>query len=153
MRTSVELAILSSLIFLVHPLLRGDDPKPSANATAYPHGTTTCIGGENGPGVRLFLRQFSQCQGTTSYPYLRIDIREQPILAKKNIAIGGENTASRCLSAGQPCQQAVSGDILFDHFKELSGGTLKTNGYYDLKFKSGRGEGGLFTVDCMAPCS
>jgi hypothetical protein len=145
-------AILPSLILLVYPL-RGDDPKPSTNANAYLYATTTCIGGNDGPGVRLFLKQFSQCQGRTSYPYLRIDIREQPLLAQKNIAIGGDNSAIRCLSARQSCEPAISGDILFDHFEELSGSQLKTDGYYDLKFRAGRTESGLFKVDCMAPCS
>lgn len=145
-------AILLSLILLVHPL-RGDDPRPSATANAYLYATTTCIGGEGGPGVRLFLKQFSQCQGTTSYPYLRIDIREQLILAQKNIAIGGDNSALRCLGPRQSCEQAVSGNILFDHFEELSGKELKTDGYYELKFRTGRIESGIFKLDCMAPCS
>jgi hypothetical protein len=145
-------SILPSLILLVYPL-RGDDPKPSTNGNAYFYATTTCIGGDGGPGVRLFLKQFNQCRGRASYPYLRIDIREQPILPGKNIAIGDDNLAVRCLSARQSCDQAISGNILFDHFEELSGKELKTDGYYELKFKNGKAEGGLFKVDCMAPCS
>jgi hypothetical protein len=145
-------AILLSLIFLVHPL-RGDDPRPSATANAYVYAITTCIGGEGGPGVRLFLKQSSQRQGRTSYPYLRIDIREQPILAQKNIAIGGDNSAIRCLGARQSCDQAISGNILFDHFEDFSGKEVKTDGYYELKFRTGRTEGGLFKLDGMAPCS
>jgi hypothetical protein len=145
-------AILTSLILLVYPL-RGNAPKPSANATAYLYATTTCIGGDGGPGVRLFLKQFSQCQGTPSYPYLRIDIREQPILPGKNIAIGSNNSALRCLSARQSCEPAVSGTILFDHFEEFSGKEIKTDGYYELKFRTGRTESSLFKLDCMSPCS
>jgi hypothetical protein len=145
-------AILPLFILLVSPL-RGDDPKPSANANSYLYATTTCIGGEGGPGVRVFLKQFRQCQGNTTYPYLRIDIREQSILAQKNIAIGGGNSAVRCLSARQSCDEAISGNILFDHFEEFSGKEIKTDGYYELKFKNGKAESGLFKVDCMAPCS
>jgi hypothetical protein len=136
----------------VYPL-RGDDPKPSTNANAYLYATTTCIGGNDGPGVRLFFKQSSQGQGRTSYPYLRIDIREQPLLAQKNIAIGGDNSAIRCLSARQACDQAISGDILFDHFEEISGGEIKTDGYYELKFRTGRTESSLFKLDGMSPCS
>ena len=145
-------AILPSLILLVYPL-RGDEPEPSTNANAYLYATTTCIGGNDGPGVRLFLKQFSQRQGRTSYPYLRIDIREQPILPKKNIAIGDDNSAIRCLSARQSCDQVISGNILFDHFEEISGGEIKTDGYYELKFRTGRTESGLFKLDGISPCS
>jgi hypothetical protein len=105
------------------------------------------------PGVRLFLKQFSQCQGRTSYPYLRIDIRERPILTQKNIVIGGDNSGIRCLSARQSCDQAISGNIVFDHFEEFSGKEVKTDGYYELKFRTGKTESGLFKLDCMAPCS
>jgi len=145
-------ATLLALVLLAHPLC-ADDPEPSANANAYTYATTTCVQGDGGPGFRLFLQQSSQCRGTTSYPYLRIDIREQPILAKKNIAIGGDNSAIRCLSARQSCEQAVSGNIRFDHFEEFSGKKLQTDGYYDLEFRSGKPESGLFGVDCMAPCA
>jgi hypothetical protein len=88
-----------------------------------------------------------------SYPYLRIDIREQPIQAGTNIVIGGDNYAIRCRSAKQSCEQAISGTILFDHFEEFSGKDVRTDGYYELTFRTGRAESGLFKLDCMAPCS
>ena len=144
-------AILTSLLLLVCAL-HGDDPKSSANH-AYPYATVACIGGQDGPGVRLYLKQFGQCQGRISYPYLRIDIRQQPIPVQKKIVIGDDNSAIRCLSASQACEQATSGNILFDHFDEFSGKEVKTDGYYELKFRTGRTESGLFKLDCMAPCS
>jgi len=138
LRTCFKISVIAPWLILMGCPLRGGDPKQSASATAYLYATTTCIGGNGGPGVRLFLKQFTQCQGRTSYPYLRIEIREQPILTQKNIVIGGDNSAIRCLSARQSCEQAISGKILFDHFEQFSGKEVKTDGHYDLEFKNGK---------------
>ena len=68
------------------------EPKRSENASAYPHGTTTCLEGSNGPGVELFLKQDSRCEGKVSYPHLEVDVRERPI--PKSIRIGARRQVS-----------------------------------------------------------
>jgi hypothetical protein len=66
------------------------------NADGYSHGTTSCLQGVDGSGVRLRLRQTRGCEGQTSSPYLEIDVRDQPISANKRIVIGDNNSAFRC---------------------------------------------------------
>ena len=124
------------------------EPKRSENANAYPHGTTTCMEGSNGPGVELFLKQDSRCEGKVSYPYLEVDAREWPI--HKSIRIGAENWAFRCLNPKESCEQALSGNVIFDHVEgNLENGT---DGSYELRFSGGRSETGHFKVDCGIPC-
>jgi hypothetical protein len=86
------------------------------------------------------------------YPYLEVDIGEQPIPVHKNISIGGDNRAFRCQSPNESCEQALSGTVIFDHFGDTSGKAIQTDGYYDLKFGTGKSESSLFDVDCTAPC-
>lgn len=124
------------------------EPKWSENATAYPHGTTTCLDGDNGPGIQLFLKQDSRCEGKVSYPYLEVDVRERPI--RKSIKIGPDNWAFRCSNPKESCEQAVSGSVVFDHIEgNLENGT---DGKYELGFSHGMSESGRFKVDCTVPC-
>jgi hypothetical protein len=125
------------------------EPKRSENANGYPHGTATCLEGDNGPGVQLSLKQDSRCESKVSYPHLELDIRERPI--HRNISIGSENWAFKCPSPKEGCEQALSGTIVFDHLEgNLENGT---DGSYELRFSGGRSETGHFKVDCSAPCA
>jgi hypothetical protein len=144
--------VVSCFITLAFSSSAGE-PKRSANGNAYPYGTTTCLQGDKGPGVQLFLKPYRRCEGKVSQPHLEVDIREQPILAHKSIIIGAENWAFRCLNPNESCQQASSGNVVFDHLDDTSGEGIETDGYYELRFSSGRSESGLFKVDCTAPCA
>ena len=61
--------------------------EPERPANVYPYGTTTCLQGNDGPGLRLFLKQRRSCEGKLSYPYLELHIKEQPISVHKSITI------------------------------------------------------------------
>lgn len=125
------------------------EPKRSENANDYPHGTATCLEGDNGPGVQLSLKQDSRCESKVSYPYLELDIRERPI--HRSISIGSDNWAFKCPNPKEGCEQALSGTIVFDHIEgNLENGT---DGSYELRFSGGRSETGHFKVDCSAPCA
>ncbi len=126
--------------------------EPSINANAYSHGTTSCLQGSDGPGVKLLLRQNKQCEGTVSYPYLEVDIKKLPILVHKSISIGADNWAFSCPSPKDSCQQFLSGKVVFDHFEETVGKETQTDGYYQLRFRTGSSQSGHFRVDCIAPC-
>jgi hypothetical protein len=131
--------------------LSAREPKPS-NADAYSHGTTTCLQGGDGPGVRLFLEN-AHCEGKVSYPHLELNIRELPISIHKTFSIGADNWAFRCPNPKESCQQALAGQVVFDHFEENAGReSPRTNGYYELRFSWGKSERGHFSVDCPAPC-
>jgi hypothetical protein len=109
--------------------------------------------GDGGPGMVLFLRRNTRCEGGTSYPYLEVDIREEPILVHKSITIGPDNWAFRCLSPKESCQQAASGRVVFNHLeKHLSGEEIQTDGDYELRFNNGPSESGHFKVDCSGTC-
>ena len=123
----------------------------SENVNAYSHGETTCLQGDEGPGICLRLRQDSHCEGRTSYPYLEIDLRELPITVRKSITIGADNWAFRCADPKESCEQALGGKIVFDHFEETAGKEIRTDGSYDLRFRTGV-ESGHFEVDCRGPC-
>ena len=151
MRTHWTVTIVVSCLIKLAFSLSAGEPKRSANENAYPYGSTTCLEGDKGPGLQLFLRQYSRCEGKISYPYLEVDIREQPIPVHQNISIAAENWAFRCTSAKDSCEQALSGNVVFDHL-EASGSGLQTDGHYELKFSTGRAESGLFKVECLAPC-
>jgi hypothetical protein len=101
--------------------LSAREPKTPANTNAYRHGTTTCLQGSDGPGVKLLLRQNSRCEGRVSYPYLEVDIRELPVSAHKSISIGADNWAFRCPDPKDSCQQSLSGKVVFDHFEGTVG--------------------------------
>jgi hypothetical protein len=96
--------------------------------------------------------QNRRCEGKVSCPYLEVDITEEPISVHKNFSIGADNRAFRCGNAKESCEQAVSGEVIFDHFEDISGKNLQTDGYYELKFSTERSESGLFKVTCFAPC-
>lgn len=145
--------VVSCVITLAFSSSAGEPKRSSANGNAYPYGTTTCLQGDKGPGVQLFLKQYRRCEGRVSQPYLEVDIREQPIPVHKSISIGAENWAFRCLNPDESCEQALSGNVVFNHLELTSGKGIQTDGSYELRFSSGRSESGLFNVDCVAPCA
>ena len=152
MRTHRIVIVVTSCFIAVVLCLSATERKQPLDANAYPYGTTTCLQGVKGSGVQLFLKQRRRCEGKVSQPYLEVDIREQPISIHKSISIGPENWAFRCLNPKESCEQALSGNVVFDHFEDPSGKGIQTDGYYELRFSSGRTESGLFEVDCIAPC-
>jgi hypothetical protein len=152
-RTHWIVPIVASCFIAVALCSSAREQKGPVNTNAFPHGTTTCLQGDKGPGVQLFLEQYRHCEGQVSQPYLEVDIREQPIPVHKTISIGAENWAFRCLNPKESCEQALSGNVVFDHFEDISGKEIQTDGYYELRFRSGRSERGLFKVDCTAPCA
>jgi hypothetical protein len=152
-RTHWIVTVVASCFIAVALSLSALEQKHPINANAYPYGTTTCLQGDMGPGVQLFLKQYRRCEGKVSHPYLEVDIREQPIPVHESISIGAENWAFRCLTSKGSCEQALSGNIIFDHLEDTSRKGIQTDGYYELRFSSGRSESGLFKVDCMAPCA
>lgn len=124
----------------------------SVNADGYSHGTTNCLQGVEGPGVQLRLTQSRACRVQASYPYLEIDVRDQPISTNKRIVIGDTNSAFRCQAPKRSCEQFISGEVMFNHFEESSGKEILTDGWYELRFNTGLPETGGFKVDCIAPC-
>ena len=77
-----------------------------------------------------------------------------PIKVQKIIVIGPDNWAFRCVSADVPCEQVLSGEIVFDQLEEDSKAGSKTEGRYELTLRGGAGvERGKFTVHCAVPCS
>ena len=129
-------------------------PVGEQNGTSklYPYGTASCLEGNAGSGFRLFLTQKLRCEGKVECPYLEVDITEQPVPVHKSITIGKPNRAFRCRKATNGCEEAVSGNLIFDRFEENSAKSLQTDGHYDLKFSTGDSESGLFKVTCFAPC-
>lgn len=152
MRTHWIVTAVVSLSIAVAFSVSAREPKPS-DADTYSPGTTTCLQGVDGPGIRLYLEN-AHCEGKVSYPHLELDIRELPISAHKNISIGANNGAFRCPTPKESCQQALAGKIVFDHFEENAGREIpRTDGHYELRFNTGGSERGHFIVDCLAPCS
>ncbi len=125
--------------------------RASETGSAYSHGETTCLQGEDGPGLRLRLRQNGRCEGRVTYPYLEIGIRELPIAIHREIRIGEDNWARRCLSPKESCEESLGGTITFDHIDETVGKQTQTEGSYKVRFRDGW-ETGQFKVDCHAPC-
>ena len=125
--------------------------RASGTGGAYSHGETSCLQGNDGPGLRLRLRQNGRCEGRVTYPYLEIDIRELPIAAHREIRIGAENWARKCLSSNESCEESLGGTITFDHLDETPGKQIQTDGSYKVKFRGGW-ETGQFKVDCLPPC-
>ncbi len=152
MRAQRIVIVATSCFVAVVLCLSATERKPPVDANAYPYGTATCLQGDKGTGVRLFLQQHRHCEGNVSHPYLEVDIREQPISIHKSTSIGSENWAFRCLNPKKSCEQALSGSLVFDHFEDPSGKGLPMDGCYELRFSSGGTESGLFKVDCIAPC-
>jgi len=124
----------------------------AANPDGYSHAAATCLQGSDGTGLRLRLRQRHHCDGSDTYPYLEIDVREQAIAVNKSLAIGDTNSAFRCQSSKKSCKPFVSGEIMFNHLEESSPQGLQTDGWYELKFSTGLPETGRFKVDCFQPC-
>lgn len=150
MRANVIVAIMGVFVAVgVAFFARG--VRASESASAYSHGETSCLQGEDGPGLRLRLRQNARCEGNVTYPYLEIDIREVPIAVHQQIRIGDNNWARRCPSPNESCEESLEGAITFDHFAEIAGKHIQTNGSYKLRFRAGW-ESGEFKVDCEAPC-
>ena len=151
MRTNFSATAVSC--FVIALFLSAREPDRPADASAYSHGMMTCLQGDGAPGTRLLLRRDNRCEGSTSYPYLEVDIRELPIAADKSIIIGTENWAFRCSSPQQSCQQSVSGKVVFNHLeKRLSGEEIHTDGDYELRFSNGPSEKGHFKVACAGIC-
>jgi len=152
MRSHWAVIALLSCVSALALSLPAHEPTGAKNTTAYPYGTTTCLQGNDGQGLRLFLTQNRGCEDKVSCPYLELDITEKPIAAHKNLSVGADNRAFRCPNAKDSCEQAISGDVIFDHYEDISGKSMQTDGYYELKFSTGRSESGLFKVTCFAPC-
>lgn len=126
----------------------------TTQATTYSHGTTTCREEKDASGIRLILTQTNLC-GVNLYPRLEIEIRQLPLKVQKSIIIGPDNWAFRCPSASEPCEQFLSGKIVFDHLKNGSTAGSKTEGRYELRLRGGGGvvERGNFKVGCVLPCN
>ena len=152
MRTHWIVATAPACFIAVALSVSAHDTKQSVNMNAYSHGSTTCLQGSDGSGVRLRLRQNSRCEGNVAYPYLEIDIRQMPISVHKSITIGADNWAFRCPSPKESCEQSSSGKIVFNHLDVASGKDIQTDGSYELRFSTGTSEKGQFKVDCRAPC-
>jgi hypothetical protein len=105
-RTHRIVTAVVSCFVAVAVSLSAREPKPPA-ADFYSHGTTTCLQGGDGPGIRLYLEN-AHCEGKVSYPHLELDIRELPISVHKSITIGRDNWAFRCPTPKDSCQQALS---------------------------------------------
>jgi hypothetical protein len=106
------------------------DAKQSSSLDEYAHGTSSCLQGNDGPGLRFRLRKNSRCEGNVSYPYLEIDVRKLPIQAGKDTTIGADNWAFRCPSPKQACEQAASGTVVFEHFDVAAGKHIPGDGSY-----------------------
>jgi hypothetical protein len=119
----------------------------------YSHGTSTCLAENDTHGFKLVLTEIDRC-GANLYPRLEIEIRQLPIKIQKSIIIGPDNWAFRCLSTDEPCEQVLSGEIVFDQLEEGSKAGSKTEGRYELTLRGGAGvERGKFTVHCAVPCN
>jgi hypothetical protein len=81
--------------------------KQAANSP-YSHGTMTCLGEKNTPGIRFFLTQTNTCNANP-YPRLEIEIRKMPIATQQNIIIGPDNFAFRCPNVDEACEQISTG--------------------------------------------
>ena len=106
-------------------------------ADGYSHGATSCLQGVDGSGIRLQLRERRRCGGESSYPYLEIHIRELPITLNESIVIGVANPAFRCEGPKRSCEQFRSGELMFNHFEEIRGKELLTDGWYELRIDAG----------------
>jgi hypothetical protein len=142
------------------PLVSSDQTAQAIGPDGYSRAAENCLQGIDGPkhghapGVRLSLTQTQQCDLNPRHHYLDIHIRisEEGITPNERIPIGEENPAFRCEQAGR-CEQAVGGEIMFNHFHEFDGKDALTDGWYELHFSHGLPETGRFRVDCTAPCA
>ncbi len=64
---------------------------------------------------------------------------------------GADNRALRCPTANDPREQAVSGDVIFDQLEDISGKSIQTDGYHELKFRTGNTKSSVFKETCIAP--
>jgi len=132
---------------IIVSLFAGETKPPVADT--YSHGTTICLKGDEGPGLRLVLTRKKTCEGQQVYPRLELDIRERPISVHKKIVIGPDNGAFRCLSPDESCEQALSGEVVFENFESPRLGQInKTDGNYSLKFRTGP-EHSHFEINCI----
>ena len=157
MRTRLAVTIALACFIAITLFLSAREARVPDSANTYSHGEMTCLQGIKGPGLRFRLTQ-KRCDGRVSYPYLEIDIRKLPIVARKGITICGDNWAFKCrrdesrFPDNESCEPSQGGKIVFDHFEETVGKEIsKTDGSYDLRFRTGR-ETGHFKVDCEPPC-
>ena len=125
--------------------------RASRTGNPYSHGEASCVQGDDGFGFRLRLRPNGRCDGATTYPYLQIVIRQLPVAAHREIRIGEDNWARKCLSSNESCEESSGGTITFDHFDETIGKQIKTDGFYRVRFRAGW-QTGHFKVDSLAPC-
>lgn len=155
MKTRSHAALGRAAASIMVVLLNGAAPVIKATPAAYLYGTKSCIEGENGPGTAYYLSTEKGCpKAIPSYPYLEIDIREQPTPIGKAVTIGPENWAFRCPSLHEGCAQAVSGSAVFDHSTDPTGDrSIRSTGRYELKFQGGAVESRRFEVVCSAPCA
>ena len=153
MRTLRVIATALACFLAIAFSMSAHEAKQSESMHAYSHGTTGCLQGNDGPGIRLRLRQGSRCdEGDDLYPYLEIDVRELPIAVHKSFTIGPDNWAFRCPSPKESCEQSLSGKVVFNHFEETVGKEVQTDGFYELRFRTGT-ESGHFKVNCMGACA
>ena len=150
MRTNLIVTVVAVSIMVALAFCAGG-VRASETESVYSHGETSCLQGNDGPGLRLRLRQTSRCEGRVTYPYLQIDIRELPIAIHRNIQIGEDNWARKCPSSNEGCEESLGGTVTFDHFEETDGKHIQTDGSYKLRFRAGW-ETGQFNVDCRMPC-
>ena len=149
---SVTLLLLFVAAVVLTLFASGKTTEP-VNADGYSHGTMSCLQGIDGSGVRLRLRQRRHCDGEGSDPYLKIDIRELPVQVNTRITVGDISSAFKCRSPKGSCEQFRSGAVIFNHFEEINGKELQTEGWYELRFTTGLPETGRFKVDCYEPCA
>ena len=155
-RVKLEASVAVFLLFLIATTLTLTAPSAAGfiNADGYSHGTTACLQGNDGPGIRLRLREHHSCEGWNVYPYLEIYIRKLPVEVNRQIIVGETNWAFRCMTPKESCEQFPSGELMFNHFEQENGKKLPlTDGWYELKPNRGLPETGRFKVDCVAPCA
>lgn len=133
-------------------LFAHDERNPVAT-NRYPHGELTCLEGDGGPGLILFLRKTEQCTVKAPNLHLEAYLREPPIRARKTIVIGEVNLAFYCEDPNGSCRQFASGTVVFDHYDQPGKhGTDRTDGSYEFRATDGRIERGRFTVNCWGMC-
>ena len=150
----MRFGLLSLLLLVLAPadlVLGVSGRAESANPDSYSHGTTVCLQGRDGPGIRLRLRQRSECESNDEHPYLQIDIRELPLEANKSVVIGETNWAFECPNPKMACRQFASGQVMLNHVPDVASG-WRAEGWYELRFNRGEPWTGHFKVDCIAVC-
>jgi hypothetical protein len=141
------------LLLPLAALMSADQTRGQSSPDGYTYGYQTCVQGSEGPGISLRLRPYPNCNSRRpTYPFLEIHLREQPVPTNQRILIGETNSAFRCLGPKGACEWFSSGEVMFSRFEEVDSKGIHTDGWYELRFRSGPPETGRFTVDCVAPC-